>query len=309
MKVLVTGSHGFVGAAVLAELQRRQIPCVGAPRSGVCDLLKAGDVADLLHQTKPTAIIHCAAPWRGAGIRYQHSSPYTCTSAMLRMDALLIDHAIRAGVRTLVGLGTLHEYPERAHPVVLDERDLWDGAPEPVNGAYGHAKRMQLALLQAARQEHGLNGIHVILSNCYGPTSAFDAHAHVIPATIWKVDRALQEHAVELLASGDGDARREFLYLEDAARGIVDALERYDDPLPVTLCSGADLSIRALVALIADRMGWRGDVLWDVSQPSGATQYRFSPARAWTTLQWAPTMPLGEGLDRTIAAFYGGRSC
>ena len=305
MKVVVTGSRGFLGTAVMAELKRREIPCVGAPSSSLCDLLKPGHIDDLFLQTHPTAVIHCAAPYGGGGIGYANAHPFSLAGKMVRMDSLLIEAAVRYGVQKFVGIGSVCAYPESV-TFPTSEDQLWLGAPEAINAPYGLAKRMQLTLLQAARKEYGLHGIQPIVANLYGPGVRFAAGliGHVIPALIVKMAQAITEGPqTPITVWGDGMASREFLYIDDAARGVVDALQSYDRPEPINICSGAEVRIDTLVGLIATRMGFSGGLLWDTTKPNGQPRRQFSNVRARAELGWAPMVSLGEGLDRTIADY------
>jgi GDP-L-fucose synthase len=217
------------------------------------------------------------------------------------MGIQLIEEARRAGVAKLVCLGTICAYPKFT-PVPFREEDLWNGYPEETNAPYGLAKKMLLVQLQAYRQEYGFDGIYLLPVNLYGPRDNFDLEtSHVIPAMIRKFLEAKAAGAPEVVLWGDGSPTREFLYVDDAAEGIVAAAEAYDGAEPVNLGSGEELSIRALAELVAKEAAYGGAIRWDASQPNGQPRRRLDVSRAERMFGWRAKTPLADGLKKTVA--------
>jgi GDP-L-fucose synthase len=217
------------------------------------------------------------------------------------MGIQLIEEARLAGVEKFVCLGTTCAYPKFA-PIPFSEDDLWNGYPEETNAPYGLAKRMLLVQLQAYRQQYGFNGIYLLPVNLYGPRDNFDLEtSHVIPAMIRKFDEAARTGAAKVVLWGDGSPTREFLYVEDAADGIVRAAESYEEPEPVNIGSGTEISIAELASMIAERCGFRGAIEWDTSRPNGQPRRRLDTSRAREKFGFEAKTALGEGIARTIA--------
>lgn len=311
MKILVTGGSGFLGTAVLARLAGHE---VYAPPSKPFDFRREEPMRAAFANMRADvgvadAVIHLACPYGGGGIGYAQAHPFTLAADMVKMDALMIQGAVAHGVKRFVGVGSVCAYPE--HPEIplgpldlpVKEWQLFEGHPESINAPYGLAKRMQLTLLQAARREHGLNGIHLILANLYGPGDKFAQGAltgHVIPMTIMKCVDAVESGKDEIVCWGDGTPTRAFLYIDDAAEAIVKALDTYTSPDPVNICDEHEVSIAQLVSDIAEHTGFRGKVVWDTSKPNGQMRRLFSNARAREALGWAPQVGYGEGLQKTV---------
>jgi GDP-L-fucose synthase len=213
----------------------------------------------------------------------------------------VVEQARQAGVRKLTCVGTVCAYPKHT-AVPFREDDLWNGYPEETNAPYGLAKKMLLVQLQAYRQEYGFPGIYLLPVNLYGPHDRSDPEtSHVIPALIRKCCEAREAGDSAIVCWGDGSATREFLYVEDAAEGIVLATERYDEPEPVNLGSGVDISIRELASAIAHETGFTGEILWDTTQPNGQPRRRLDTSRARERFGFVARTSFAEGLRRTVA--------
>ena len=298
-RVLVTGGAGFLGRAVLERLAAAGCTGVVAPRQADCDLTREADVARLFADHPVDLVLHLAADVGGIG--YNLANPGQVFYANVMMSALVMEHARRAGVAKFVGVGSVCAYPEHAR-VPFREDELWDGYPEPANGAYGSAKRMMLVQGQAYRAQYGFNAVHLLMMNLYGPGDHFDLErSHVIPALIRRFVDAAAAGTPEIVVWGDGLATREFLYVDDAARGILLAAERYDDAAPVNLGAGFEVSIRDLATLLAELAGYRGRLVFDASKPSGQRRRSADVSRAKRAFGFEAEVGLREGLARTIA--------
>jgi GDP-L-fucose synthase len=235
------------------------------------------------------------------GIGANRKYPGTYFYRNLLMGAQLMEHARLAGVRRFMSVGTICSYPKFT-PVPFREEDLWNGYPEETNAPYGLAKKMLLVQSQAYRQEFGFDAVNVLLVNLYGPGDNFDpASSHVIPALIRKCVEAAESGAESISVWGTGNATREFLYVEDAAEGIVRALDTLPDSEPVNLGAGREISIRDLATQIAELSGFRGRLEWDATKPDGQPRRRLDTSRAERLLGWRARTPFEEGLKRTIA--------
>jgi GDP-L-fucose synthase len=298
-RVCVTGGTGFLGRHVVAALEARGCRDVIVPRRTKFDLRHADATARLFTETRPTVVIHLAAVVGGIGANRAHPGSFFYDNAAMGLH--VVEQSRRAGVRKLTCVGTVCAYPKHT-PVPFSEEDLWNGYPEETNAAYGLAKKMLLVQLQAYREEYGFSGIYLLPVNLYGPQDSDDpAKSHVIPALIRKCRDARDAGASAILCWGDGSATREFLYVEDAAEGIVLATERYDAPEPVNLGSGVEISIRDLAHTIARETGFTGDVVWDATQPNGQPRRRLDTSRARERFGFVARTSFVEGLRRTIA--------
>jgi GDP-L-fucose synthase len=298
-RVLVTGAAGFLGRAVREQLAAAGCAAVVAPRQAECDLTCQADVARLFAAHPVDLVLHLAADVGGIGHNLAHPGQVFYANAM--MGVLMMEYARRSGAAKFVGVGSVCAYPEHAR-VPFREEELWDGYPEPTNGAYGSAKRMMLVQGQAYRAQYGFNAVHLLMMNLYGPGDHFEPErSHVIPALIRRLVEATAAGAPELVVWGDGRATREFLYVEDAARGILQAAERYDEGEPVNLGAGFEISIRDLATLLAELSGYRGRLVFDASKPSGQQRRSADVSRAKRAFGFEAAVGFREGLGRTLA--------
>ena len=282
--------------AALAAQGYRQVAGLG---SRDYDLTNAAQTERMIAERRPEVIVHLAAVVGGIGANRLH--PGTFFYQNLMMGSLLMEQARRAGVRRFVSVGTICSYPKFT-PVPFREEDLWNGYPEETNAPYGLAKKMLLVQSQAYRQEFGFDGVNVMLVNLYGPGDNFDPESsHVIPALIRKCVEASDRGADEIEVWGTGKATREFLYVEDAARGILAAMERLQGSEPVNLGAGREISIRDLAAKIAEFSGFRGRLRWDATKPDGQPRRCLDTTRAREQLGWTASTPFEQGLERTVA--------
>jgi GDP-L-fucose synthase len=295
--VVVTGGAGFLGSHVVDRLRARGCTRIHVPRSRTCDLREPAAIRSLLGSSRPDIVIHLAA--RVGGIGANRARPAEFFYENLMMGVQLMHESWRHSVQKFVAIGTVCAYPKFAS-VPFREEDFWAGYPEETNAPYGLAKKMLLVQAHAYRQQYGFRAIYLIPVNLYGPGDDFDLEtSHVIPALIRKCVEA-QEAGGPLVVWGTGTPTREFLYVEDAAEGIVLATERYDGAEPVNLGSGAEISIGELARLIGRLTGFEGEVLWDTSKPDGQPRRRLDTTRALRLFGFRATTPLEEGLRRTI---------
>ncbi len=298
-RIVVTGGAGFLGSFVVEKLRERGAREVFVPRSADYDLVDGAAVRRLLADARPTLILHLAA--RVGGIGANRDNPGRFFYENLMMGVQLVEEARKAGVAKLVLTGTICAYPKFA-PIPFREDDLWNGYPEETNAPYGLAKKMLLVQAQAYRQQYGTNAVVLFPVNLYGPRDNFDLHtSHVIPAMIRKVDDAMQQGRDTVELWGDGSPTREFLYVEDAALGLVLAAERYDDPDPVNLGSGREIAIKDLAELIGRTMGFSGRFVWDATKPNGQPRRALDVSRAKERFGFEAKTPLSVGLAKTIA--------
>jgi GDP-L-fucose synthase len=297
-RIMLTGGAGFLGRRVRHELEQRGVQEVVVPRRRDWDLTRQEVSERLLAEVHPDIVIHLAAEVGGIGAN--RAQPGRFFYANMAMGLHLVEAARRQGVSKFVQVGTVCAYPKHT-PVPFREEDLWAGYPEETNAPYGIAKKALLVMLQAYRQQYGMNGIYLLPVNLYGPGDNFDLETgHVIPALIRKFVTAQRAGLPEVEVWGSGAASREFLYVDDAARAIVDAAEHYDGPEPVNVGSGREITIRRLVELIASLTGYDGDIRWDASKPDGQPRRMLDTSRARRLFGFEARIPLEEGLRRTI---------
>lgn len=297
-KILVTGGAGFLGSFVVNKLLERGAPQqnISVPRSKECDLRVWENCMRIAHGQH--IIIHLAAKVGGIGFNLEKPGEIFYDNAMMGMQ--MMEAARLAGVEKFIGIGTVCAYPKFT-PVPFKEDDLWNGYPEETNAPYGLAKRMMLVQSQAYRQQYGFNAIHLVPVNLYGPGDNFDpAASHVIPALIKKVADAHASHQPYIDVWGTGNATREFLYVEDAAEGIVAATEKYDKSEPVNLGSGMEISIKNLIEHICRIMNFTGELRWDASKPDGQPRRMLDVSRAQKEFGFRAHTDFETGLGKTI---------
>ena len=298
-RILVTGGAGFLGRQVVAQLiaAGAQRDNIATPRSRDCDLRQLSACEQAVQGQD--IVIHLAAHVGGIGLNRE--KPGELFYDNLMMGAQLIHTAYQAGVQKFVCVGTVCAYPKFT-PVPFKEDDLWTGYPEETNAPYGIAKKALLVQLQAYRQQYGFDGIYLLPVNLYGPEDNFNpASSHVIPALIRKVHEAQQRGDRTFPVWGDGTPTREFLYSTDAARGIVLATQAYSDPEPVNLGSGAEISIKDLVLLIAELMEFEAEIVWETDKPNGQPRRCLDTSRAIAAFDFKTAVDFRQGLTQTIA--------
>jgi GDP-L-fucose synthase len=304
--ILVTGGAGFLGSAVVRELQTANCTRIFVPRSSAFDLTKEEAVGRVYEASKPDVVIHLAALVGGIGANRDNPGRFFYDNLM--MGTLLMEHGRRSGVEKFVAIGTVCCYPKHTS-VPFKEDDLWSGYPEETNAPYGLAKKMLLVQSQAYRHQYDFRSIFLLPVNLYGPGDNFDpASSHVIPALIKKCVDALEQGSDEITVWGSGNATREFLYVDDAARAIVLATERYDKPDPVNIGAGFEIAISELVEAIADLVGYRGRIKWDASKPDGQPRRSLDTSRAETQFGFRARTTFAEGLSRTVRWYMERRS-
>ena len=297
-RVMVTGGAGFLGSHVVSRLQQAEATEIFVPRSADYDLRTADGVTRALAAGRPDLVIHLAAVVGGIGANRENPGRFFYENAIMGIQ--LMEQARLVGVAKYVQVGTVCSYPKFT-PVPFCEDDLWNGFPEETNAPYGLAKKMLLVQGQAYRAQYGFNVIHLIPVNLYGPGDDFDsASSHVIPALIRKCVEARDAGEDHIDVWGTGSASREFLYVNDAADGIVLAAERYDDPAPVNLGVGQEILIRKLVSLISRLTRFEGEVRWDATKPDGQPRRVLDTSRARERFGFVARTSFDEGLRETI---------
>jgi GDP-L-fucose synthase len=296
--VCVTGGAGFLGSFVVENLRRRGARNIFVPAYEQYDLVQPEAIRRLLADARPDVIIHLAAHVGGIGANREHPAEFFYDNLM--MGVQLMHEAWKDGVEKFVAIGTVCAYPKFT-PVPFQEDRLWDGYPEETNAPYGLAKKMLLVQAQAYRQQYGFNAIYLLPVNLYGPRDNFDPRSsHVIPAIIRKVLEAQDAGQDAVVLWGDGSPTREFLYVEDAAEGILLAAERYNGADPVNLGSGLEISIRDLAELIGRWSGYEGGFVWDTTKPNGQPRRALDTSRAEACFGFRAGTNFEEGLRRTI---------
>jgi GDP-L-fucose synthase len=301
--VLVTGGAGFLGSCVCRKLAERGVSRLIVPRREDFDLRDPSDVQRLFESATPDVVIHLAASVGGIGANKQHPGSFFYDNLM--MGALVLEQSRLHSVSKFVGIGSVCSYPKFT-PVPFNESDLWNGYPEETNAPYGLAKKMMLVQSQAYREEYGLNAIHLLMVNLYGPGDNFtEESSHVLMALVRRFVEAKEDGADRVVVWGDGSPTREFLFVEDAADGILLAGERYDSPEPVNLGTGKEVSIRTLAELIKESTGFQGEIRWDTTKPNGQPRRCLDVERARNTFGFSAKVDLLEGVKRTVEWYMG----
>ncbi len=297
-RIVVTGGAGFLGHYVVEGLRQRGCRQILVPQIEQYDLVDPTDIARMYEDMRPDVVIHLAAVVGGIGANRERPGEFFYQNLM--MGVQLIEQARRRGVEKFVAIGTVCAYPKFT-PVPFREECLWDGYPEETNAPYGLAKKMLLVQSQAYRQQYGFNSIFLLPVNLYGPGDNFDPQtSHVIPALIKKCVAALQAGDDHITCWGTGAASREFLYVADAAEGILLATERYHGAEPVNLGAGREIRIRDLAEKIAKLTGFAGEIRWDPSQPDGQPRRCLDVSKAKEYFGFEAKTSFDEGLKEVI---------
>jgi len=300
-KIIVTGGSGFLGSFVVEKLKQRGAADVFVPRSSHYDLRSQDGIARMLQDFKADMVIHLAALAGGIGANRARPAEFFYNNLM--MGVPLLHQAWEQKVEKFVAVGSVCSYPKFT-PIPFKEENLWDGYPEETNAPYGLAKKMLLVQSQSYRQQYGYNSIYLMPVNLFGPRDNFDLEtSHVIPALIRKAIEAGERSDAEMPVWGDGSPTREFLYVEDAAEGILTAAEKYNDSEPVNLGSGFEISIKDLVEMTAKMTGFTGKLVWQTDKPNGQPRRGLDVNRAKEYFGWSAQIPFEEGMRRTIEWF------
>ena len=299
-RVVITGGAGFLGKYLQQKMLDRGLGKENLliPLIEDYDLTKEDDVIRMYEQMRPTVVVHLAAEVGGIGAN--QANPGRFFYANMAMGLHLIEQARLRSIKKFVQVGTICAYPKFT-PVPFKEEDLWNGYPEKTNAPYGVAKKALLVMLQAYRQQYGLNGIYLLPVNLYGPGDNFDlASSHVVPALIRKFCKAVKDGDKEVTIWGSGSASREFFYVEDAAQGIMMATERYDGSEPVNLGVGFEITIAKLAEKIKKLTGFKGELIWDKSKPDGQPRRQLDVSKAKELFGFESQTSFDEGLKKTI---------
>jgi GDP-L-fucose synthase len=300
-RVLVTGGGGFLGSHVVDRLNALGCEHVFVPRKVEYDLTEGDYVRRLYRSTRPDLVVHLAAEVGGIGANRENPGRFFYANAIMGIH--MIEEARKVGVEKFVQLGTICAYPKNT-PVPFREEELWNGYPEETNAPYGVAKKALLVQLQAYREQYDMNGIYLLPVNLYGPRDNFDPHSsHVIPALIRKMMEAREAQAREVMVWGTGEASREFLYVDDCARGILLAAEYYNDAEPVNLGTGTEIRIRDLASTIAEAAGYQGAIVYDPTKPDGQPRRCLDTSRALERFGFRAHTSFPDGLRRTVEWF------
>ena len=294
----MTGGAGFLGSAVVKNLQQRGYGRIFVPRVEEYDLRKEPDIRKMYKDARPDVVIHLAAVVGGIGANRENPGRFFYDNAIMGIQ--LIEFGRQVGVEKMVVIGTICAYPKFS-PIPFREDDLWNGYPEETNAPYGIAKKALLVQCQAYRQQYGMKAIFLLPVNLYGPNDNFDpSSSHVIPALIKKCVDAREAGDHEIVVWGDGSPTREFIYVDDAAEGIVLATERYDEADPVNIGAGFEISIKDLVKTIVRLTRFPGRVVWDRSQPNGQPRRKLDTSRAKERFGFEARTDFETGLKETI---------
>jgi GDP-L-fucose synthase len=304
--LVVTGGAGFLGSAVVNILHSRGYDNVFVPRSKEYDLRDQAAIIRLYQDVQPGVVIHLAAVVGGIGANRDNPGRFFYDNAIMGIQ--LMEYARQFEVAKFVAVGTICAYPKFA-PVPFKEEDLWNGYPEETNAPYGLAKKMMLVQAQSYRAQYGFKAIYLLPVNLYGPGDNFDLNtSHVIPALIRKCIEAKERNQEQIILWGDGSPTREFLYVEDAAEGIISATENYDGEEPVNLGTGREIYIRDLAQMIAEEVGFHGEIVWDSTKPNGQPRRCLDTSRAERFFGFRAKFDLRQGIIQTIAWFNAHRT-
>jgi GDP-L-fucose synthase len=297
-RITITGGKGFLGKHLIRKFQERDFRNIAIADLPDYNLVSPEDVKKLYDETRPDIVVHLAA--KVGGIGFNQENPASLFYDNLMMGVQLIHEGYLRRIEKFVAIGTICAYPKFT-PVPFKEENLWNGYPEETNAPYGLAKKMMLVQSQAYRQQYGFNSIFLLPVNLYGPGDNFDPRSsHVIPALIKKCADAIENHAEEITVWGTGQATREFFFVEDAAEAIVLATESYNKSEPVNIGPGFEISIKDLVALIAELTDFKGKITWDPTKPDGQPRRMLDTTRAFQEFGFKAKTGFREGLKKTI---------
>jgi len=297
-RITITGGKGFLGKHLVRAFHDKGYRYITVADLPEYNLIRIEDVRRLYEETTPDIVVHLAA--KVGGIGFNRENPGALFYENIMMGVQLIHEGYLHGIEKFVALGTICAYPKFT-PVPFREDDLWNGYPEETNAPYGLAKKMMLVQSQAYRQQYGFNSIFLLPVNLYGPGDNFDpGSSHVIPALIKKCVDARVKGDATVEVWGTGKATREFFYVEDAARAIVEATEKYNKSEPVNIGAGFEISIHDLAMLIVELTGYRGEIRWNPANPDGQPRRMLDTARAFQEFGFRSTTDFREGLKKTI---------
>lgn len=298
MKVLVTGGNGFLGKSLIKTLQSVGTYEIFSPRSVHFDLTNASQAKNLFDYFRPNKVIHLAAVVGGIGANKENPGSFFYKNCMMGLN--VIENCRIYNVDKIVQIGTVCSYPKFT-PVPFSENSMWDGYPEETNAPYGIAKKALYVMIKAYEQQYHLNGSVLVPCNLYGPHDNFNpSSSHVIPALIKKFVEAKANNEEKVVCWGTGNATREFLYVDDASRGIVSSLDKDTGPDPINLGGGTEISIKDLAEKIGSIVGYSGNIEWDISKPDGQPRRFLDISRAKQVLSWEPLVDFDNGLENTI---------
>ena len=297
-RVTITGGNGFLGKHVIRQLETRDVRNISIADKDKYDLTQLSDVVRMYDEQQPHIVIHLAAVVGGIGANLKNPGKFFYDNAIMGIQ--LIEYARKYNIEKFVCIGTICAYPKYT-PIPFKEDDLWRGYPEETNAPYGIAKKMLLVQLQAYRQQYNFNGIYLLPVNLYGPGDNFNPNSsHVIPALIKKCVDAINANENEIVVWGTGEVSREFIYAEDAARGIIAATEKYNKSAPVNIGTGSSISINELLILIAKLTGFEGEIIWDNSMPDGQPNRMLDTNKAIIEFDFKSRIDFVDGLIKTI---------